>query len=943
MKNLTGRKLLFAVSVLITFLIFIFGNIYIVNPAGVAGEEIYEKSQAFTAEDGVEKIIPVEVSKTENTAPDDSVIKLHANTVMNTAGDAGDYVWQGGVGVFTNSSYARFSYRNPIDFSTVGKDVSLIELYVLEGKDYAQVSEMTITFTDVKDPSNTFSIYSWANFSHPDSVIYTRVNYQGKSLGLSNETAETLIFDSQYGTVCWGWAFKASASAMYPVSVSFDYENRQLLANCSENRQFVLLDLDDPIHVGKGYEWNGFGSGEALMSVSINYTQAKKGGVIIKSVLGNNLDGNFTSSEDFPAPQITLSTDGIYGDVMPEGAVGEEYALPKAKAFDWFFGKTNDDKISVKVYKENLGEHTADCSQDIADGNFVPRSSGKYRIVYRADNPERYSERYLDINIEEQIFPIVIVQEEEYKTPRLMETFVIPETYYYGGSGIVTKTETLYYNGEEIPLNDSRTVVPDKTGTISLKVECKGYTGEAVIRYFNVEVEGGIVLTVSGVPVAVASGESVTLPQAEAYISDTGEKLNVSVTVYGHPSDGVLVTDKTQGTVRVTYTAADTSGRYGNAEKSYDIPVISADKDKPSCFMSVTAGDVFMQDTDTGIEVYPKSEASVITWAYPVITGYSGDLTKIVIETVKGKSSPNYIDVVLKDYYDDNSAVFFRIFLVNETGENATYMQVNGKGERYMINGTAEASGGLNMFIKAGEIFETLSYSSVCELNGYSADVSEISFRFGGVSGDSCIKFKALANQSLISEPKDNSPVIMFSENLEKLQDVVLGTTVKLPGVKSYDMFSSGSEITLKTFSPDKELILEQSDPSQGAEFTAQAFGSYEIMYTVSDSDGNTSRYYYYVNVIDIDGPTLTIKNKVPEKVKAGDKIVIPEASAKDDVDGDTDVFIYVKRLWDGSITMVEPGQDYYFAATGEYKLVFFTRDGSYNYTRYETVIIAEE
>ena len=54
-----------------------------------------------------------------------------------------------------------------------------------------------------------------------------------------------------------------------------------------------------------------------------------------------------------------------------------------------------------------------------------------------------------------------------------------------------------------------------------------------------------------------------------------------------------------------------------------------------------------------------------------------------------------------------------------------------------------------------------------------------------------------------------------------------------------------------------------------------------------------------------------------------------------DNVDGTCDVYVYMRYVADNSMEELTMGQKYTFEKTGIYELVYFTRDGDFNYAEY--------
>ncbi len=874
-----------------------------------------------------------------------------------------------GTAIYTDGGNAQFTYTHAIDFSSRTKEDALMELFaVYDGDTYAQITGITVTLADTENAENTFSIAT----NKSGKAIYARVNYKGKSLGRSNESNRpNYTWDSKYGTVMYGFSHDNTDSNgkvskhIRPTSFSLDYQTKTVYAvdydsNTGSAIYRTILDLDDPLHVGSGFEWNGFESDTAQMSISISFAQAKRGCVIMRSILGATLEGEFTGEASFPAPQIKCEVDADYmAEGMPDAGKNVAYALPKATAFDWYFGQT--ESVKTDVYKKNGEAYSDLIAENVTNGSFTPQTVGDYAIRYTATNGKNTSTKELYFSVVEKLPAIIIAQIEEYDISNLgiNKIFTLPEVSSYGGSGKLTTKETLYYNGQEVTLSDARSVLIDKPGVLSLRVESKGYTGNTAVKYFTVEIPDETVLSVSGVPMAVISGYATGLPTATAYDSATGASVAVTVTVDGQPcTDGVLYTEKTDGFVTVVYTTAD-----GEKTQTYAIPVISSENVLPSNFLFTSAGEITKEDGSAGITLTTEINGSEAYWSYPVVTGYGSVNAYVTLSGVAGKNNFDYIDVYFENYYMPSERAFLRVYTQCSQGAEMTTLQVNGKGTEYFVTGSIrDNSKPLQIYLDGdGNVCNGATLVPICSL-GYQATVSKVSFQFGGVYGKSSIILRELSNQllnasydantSTHSWTDKNQPVIAYEKPMSKTVNVTAGQKILLAKAQAYDMCSSGATISLTVTSPSGQKIIDTKDLTKEWSFTATELGQYLVMYTATDVNRKSGSDILYYNVIDNVTPVLTVSGTPKTEYVLGASIAPPKATATDNVDGDVQVYVYIRNMQDWKLTELTPSvndageieeKPFVFTKTGEYQLVYLVRDGSYNYTQYVFTITVKE
>lgn len=939
----------FAVVAFCAFLVAI-GGLLGIN-LGVAAES-YHKKDVFVANSGVKKI--------ETGTQFLEQYHVYNNNNVDEKMLVGKSY--SGVGVYSDGGTIDFSYKNAINFSDKTKDDCLIEIYPMFGANYAKIVDIQITLTDTEDPSNTVAIHF--DDAYDGLAIYSRVLYNNKDIGFSdsylwngargvylqNCAYASYRLDGKEGAINW------KKGEVSPFNMFLDYNSRVVSASYYSPYgvyiQRDVLDLDEPKQVGVGYEWNGFTNDTAYLSVLVTFSEAvtenRPGGVIVKSIDGVNVDGDFTSETDMPEPKVLPDTYHEYGDELPYGAVGVDYAIPSVYAYDWFFGIVEDDNVTHTIEKFDGTEYKATNFTGGNGGQHKFTEPGDYRVRYTAKNAVKSVDSYLEFEIKESLASIIVGQVEEYKAPVLDEYLIIPETVVSGGSGNIVKTETLYYNGKEITLNKNRDVLVDKAGIISLKVECKGYTGDPYVKYFPIEVADGVIISVGNMPKAIMgnNAETIVLPKAQAIDTTTGNAIDVSVTADGVTlgADRQLKTDKTEGTVKVVYTAGDN-------EKVYHIQVIESDtnKQKPSSFV-IKNGNVTVKDTDGGLVLTTAEDGAGITWAFPAVTQYGSNKLNITLSQVSKDVDFEYIDVVLSDVREKQKDCYIRIYKDNLLGfsKEETSVNVNGISENFIMKGSIGNEGGSFRLAIDGNGLCNSGDSLVYDFSGeYNAELSYVSIRFGGVDGLSSIRLDAIANQTLSYDQtygwSEASAVLSFSNRLAIATVLPRGKTFSIPSCIAVDLTSNKSSVNVSVTAPDRETrIIDRADAGKELSFVAEELGDYTISYAIMDGNGNVGRASYVVQVVDQINPTLTINAQLKSEIKKGATVKLPKATAVDDLDGECSVMILVRNLDTFGLTVVK-GRSFAFDQAGKYEVIYQTHDLSYNYTQYTfTVTVVE-
>lgn len=909
-----------------------------------SAQETYHKSDVFVANSGVKKI-----QTGVDFLPQFHVFNANVKEENMLVGKSAT-----GIGVYSNGGTIDFSYRNAINFADKTANDCLIEIYPMFGADYAKIIDIQITLTDTEDPSNTVAIHY--DDAYDGLAIYSRVLYKSKDIAcngsgyLWNGARGVWLQNCAYASyrMSGKTAVNWEKGEVSPFNMFLDYQSKVVSASYYSPYgvyiQRDVLDVDEPKHVGAGYEWKGFTNDTAYLSVLVSFAEAvtdnRPGGVIVKSIDGVNVDGDFESTSELPSPKITPSTQREYGQTLPYGAVGVEYDIPSVYAYDWFFGIAEDKSVSYVIEKFNGQEYVETEFKGGNGGKQIFTETGEYRVNYTVLNAENCANGYLNFEIKEELASIIVGQVQAYDTPKLDTYLVIPETVVSGGSGNLVKSETLFYNGQEITLNKNRDVLVDKAGIISLKVECQGYTGAPYVKYFPIEVADGVIISVGNMPKAImgAEVETLILPEASAIDTENGNSVPVTITV-----DGVVVgedrqikTAKTEGTLSVVYTA-------GSSVKEYTIQVIESDvyNQRPSSF-AIKNGNVTVTDNEGGLLIETQEEGAGITWAFPAVTGYGSNKLNVVISQISTDTDFEYVDVVLSDVAEKQKDFYIRIYKDNliAYSKEETSVNVNGLSEIYTMKGSIGNEGGsFRLSIDANALYNS-GGSLVCDFSSeYNAELSYVTLRFGGVNGKASVRLDTVGNQMTAYDKdygwSEASAILSFTNRLAIATVLPVGKTFYIPACKAIDLTSNASSVNVSVTAPDGQTkVINRAPTDKELSFVATELGDYSISYAIMDGHGNSSRASYVVQVVDQINPILTISAKIKSEIKLGAKVTLPKATATDDMDGDCEVLILVRNLDTYGLKVAKDGV-YTFDAPGKYEIIYQTHDLSYNYTQY--------
>ena len=209
------------------------------------------------------------------------------------------------------------------------------------------------------------------------------------------------------------------------------------------------------------------------------------------------------------------------------------------------------------------------------------------------------------------------------------------------------------------------------------------------------------------------------------------------------------------------------------------------------------------------------------------------------------------------------------------------------------------------------------------------------------VSGTSGFELRRINNQTylgLFDEGENfdlTAPVVVPSEDIELIKYV--GDSIVIPSAKAYDVLDPVSTISLRVMR-NEEQIYQQND-AEGTVIFAELPGEYMIVYTASDSSGNTASATYTVKVINRAVPSINVQGNLPAQTSAGSTVKIPQATASDFAGNALEVFVYVI---DADNYMQQAADSFVAEKAGTYIVRYYCYDayGCYTIRDYAVTVI---
>lgn len=858
-----------------------------------------------------------------------------------------------GVKILGASNGASFSFNNVIDFTEYTKDDTVISLQVLNEENLAKFNEVVVTLTDVNDSSNKVSVRMLKNNSGSgaDQWSYVTAKYKGSFAGISNSgpTKGTVQKVDWGGTVNYCSFSGLKYKNCTEFSFSLDYDTRSIYTTTGPKgtKKELVLDLDSSDHVGVGNEWLGFSEGKAYITVTLKGLNAT-GGIIVTKVANNSLSGNILV--DDVAPELYLSTDSLF-DVLPVGEKGKNYPLPHLYAWDMI--DTNVE-TEVLLYKDNES-NSIQFNKD--DFSFVPTTSGKYYIEYRAvDNANNVSSRTVEFNVLDQIDEIDVSYKTSPEVAKLGDVYTIPEVVVEGGSSLISITEKVLYNGVEVEIGKDRQLRLNQPGKIKVVVEVVDYLGNIYNTDDNLDKDLTIsiisadasIIEVQNVPTVAYKGSTLILPEYNVYNSNK-EFVGVSKKV---EVNGVVITDtmcyevnEESGTIlTVKYYAI---GENENV-KTYEVLVI--DPTYVSDFLVVKNADGTLNNNLSADNIrhekeyleYVFSAKQEIVFPQNIVA----DSLNIKLGVNPEFSDFEYFDVYLKDCFDSDNVVLLRVY-------KDGYLEVNGdSNNRIKVKGSYLVNDSYFYFIYDNATKELLSEDGAlitkitknCAgfiFNGFNKSLANVSIVLPETNSNSSIRIMQIANQTFMSAFSGGAlkgytdrtgPLIRFDNQMEN-KTILKGQTIYVSKATAHDVLQTSSTINVSLICVDTgEIIYNKINCLQDISYVPTKCGSYEVKYIAKDGKNQTTKSFYFV-VKELDKPNIIVDKEIPKQYYLNDTIEYINATVTDENSVKYNMLIVQPN---GKYIVIKENETYTFKALGNYKIILQAEDAYYNVNRIE-------
>lgn len=857
-----------------------------------------------------------------------------------------------------SATSATVNYGRVIDLSDCDENSRIFDFIVApaSGREYnGDVASVTtedydfrmlqVTLTDIYDESNyiTFDFERRQDFYYYSSI---RVSAPGMTSGGWVESSQAMR-QSPFGTPLTSsfTGCPANANGQYAViSTFFDYAERAVYAQpYGSLEKTTVRDLDSEEHLlpGESTLWNGFTTGEVRLSFSFQtINPSAKAAIYLFTLNGQDLTGE--EIVDTTAPVVKTADENL-ADGVPEGEVSRPYKIFNATAYDALDGKLDASRIAVNVLKPDR-----ETSAPIDDGCFTPDEAGIYTIVWSisdsSGNPGKYQ---LPVTVRGKLADLQITVENNdlQETYSVGETVNIPQNLTIrGGSGAYKTSISVIdgASGETLPLTGG-TIVFTRQGYYIVSYRAEDYIGNVTMQKYFILAEGRSQPYVEepSMPTAVLAGKQFVFPEFSAidYNSYAGKPVSANK-FYEVTADDWKTTSvykegdaftPSAGTYRYRVCAeniADPSQSYTGEEGSFT----AAEAESIGAYLYDPAGNV--QADYTASADYPRYVAQEdVTLEF--LNRLSAESFYLTFNVPSELSGYGMIELLVRDYANASQSVTIGI----SRGDSQCGVYLNG--ERVLSLNSPFTGTTFEVYFSNGYAYINATLLGDLGEDMFSSGLVYLSVSVKEVSGTAGFELRRINNQTylgLFDEGENfdlTAPVVVPSEDIELIKYV--GDSIVIPSAKAYDVLDPVSTISLRVMR-NEEQIYQQND-AEGTVIFAELPGEYMIVYTASDSSGNTASATYTVKVINRAAPSINVQGNLPAQSSAGSTVKIPQATASDFAGNALEVFVYVI---DADNYMQQAADSFVAEKAGTYIVRYYCYDayGCYTIRDYAVTVI---
>lgn len=703
--------------------------------------------------------------------------------------------------------------------------------------------------------------------------------------------------------------------------------------------------------------WPGFSSGNVYLSIRANTYSSKTADFMI-TYMRDIPDLSLETVEDEVGPDLSVDT-SYEPNAMPEAYLNKPYTLPHATAHDAVSG---DRPVEVSVDYNYISGSPEQV--DVQDGYFLPMKRGVYRIRYVAkDSFRNEASKTFYVHAGGDIATLKVIPEKSEDTSPIGILYSYPSYRTEGGSGS-SKVRVYAKQGEqEKEITDEGGFIPETAGDYQILYRVSDFAGgsaEAAIALKAVANDVPVIAEKPVLPRYFLAGASYPLPELIAADYSSGSKKEMPCQV-----------EVTMGGSSQTYTAGDsftpTASKNGdvaslryfagkNSLETIEVPVVLASEEGHLNLLNYFVGAEGVGTLSrSGVTFLSDSNEGSVNWTFA--NALASDGVSLTIGNVAGKSNFTSLAMKIEDSEDPSISVTALITL----GTGAMTLTLDGT--NYPLQGTLQSKDAFafTMSFSGSSFTYQASSSSTLKVShddagkafsGFPSGLVYLSLSSLGMEEGNGYLVSSVSSQPISSYARSDviAPNLFGAAISGGMYP--LGSTYTVDPAEAHDVLAPYSSVSFTVTGPDGQVVkdvngvaLEKLPATESHTFSLDAYGSYLVNFTSQEVGWawqNSSTYAYSVQAIDTTAPSLRLLGKMPETVKVGGKITLPEVEAHDDLTADENLKIYACVILPSGVQReLTPGQAITADTAGNYDFFVFAMDEFGNSTSFAHTVKA--
>ena len=833
------------------------------------------------------------------------------------------YKEQTGLQVVMHSSSAEIQYNGLIDLSDNDESSPLFELiFSPQKKGEPEIQYLTFTFTDFVDPSNylVFKIYALANQFPNVCMVSAYGNGQSmyKSTGVSYPSS--LI-----------------GSTNYPLAIYFDATTLNTKAwptrwgkNEDRNSLDALRDLDACSGTGwvnkEEPAWEGLKSGLYNLTITAEKVHSSSASFVLTALDGVSFNKEEASVAD---ERLSLVVDYASYDknALPYGVVGLGYSVREATAISNFGGS----HVVAPIVVDSMGD-----TIPVINGKFYPEKSGIYFVLYNTTSDlgnvgkKRYRVIVKDAYDEE-----ISYEPSEYFATNVIvgDTVFLYEGVAAGGSGRLDVKSEVFYNGVEIATDNEGFCdffIPEQAGEYLVKTHLTDYLNTTKTFESSITVlERTEKLSIGFIPNAVIKGQTFIIPKGY-YLGENGTEV-ATVKINGENyNEDTYIPEKT---FTLSYSGAGT-------EKTYTVQV--QDCEHKTGFIAnyfyVENGNIDF-NKDGAMEFVSQNGNSSFDFVRPL----SRELISFSFSLLEDEKDFTSIDFIIRDsIYPDKSIAVSILKEVQVDNSVKYFIVLNGGLDKIEVDEnllTSVCSVAFNyaqgtFILPDGSVIGKVSfYSNMRKYEGLS-DLVYFTLSVNGVQEDNKFKLVSICNQTLMDYETDITlPEFIWEKEFVSLEQKQLNEQYATRIICGYDVLDERLDTKVTVRYNGKTVYTGKGDTSYT--FKLESFGTYTVIYELSDGNGNSARSTVTVAIVDNVAPNISLSGRYSKSAKVGTAISLANVNVSDNVSNNVKIYYIIRNLKTGKEIVLNTNK-YTFAQKGNYTIRILAVDEANNVSSVE-------